>query len=90
MRIVLATAPTLGDRRPQVENLGIRYLAAVAREVGHDAVIIEATDSSASISDFTSWLLSERPDVVGFGVQFSQQARTTAQAADALHDARRR
>lgn len=82
MRIVLAAAPTPGERHRQAENLGLRYLVSVARKAGHVVTIIEATDRDIELGEFVAEVCAEKPDVIGFGIQFANQAKPTCTAAD--------
>jgi radical SAM superfamily enzyme YgiQ (UPF0313 family) len=85
MKLVLAAAPTPGDRHRQAENLGLRYLAACALSAGHDVSVLDGTDSGQSTEDYAERIAALRPDVVGFAVQFAAQALPTAEVAARVH-----
>jgi radical SAM superfamily enzyme YgiQ (UPF0313 family) len=87
MRLVLAAAPTPGNRHRQAENLGLRYLAAAASAAGHEVAVLDGTDTGLPVERFVEQVAAMSPSLVGFAVQFADQAGPTVQAADQLREA---
>ncbi len=76
MNILLVAPPDetqamLGAGRELIQNhepLGLLYIAAVARNKGHDVSIIDAHTESLDLVQIQTRLLAARPDILGFSV----------------------
>lgn len=69
------------------EHLGLGYLAAVARQAGHEVRIVDATAERLSASKALRTTLDAAPDVVGISVIFQETIPETMGLARALRQA---
>ena len=67
MRLLLVRPPRrdASDAGLSVPPLGLAYIAAVARDGGHDVEIIDAYALDMSWAEFQDQIRSRRPDVLG-------------------------
>ena len=67
MKLTLVRPPRrdANDSGLSVPPLGLAYIAAVARDLGHDVEILDAYALNMSWTDFESALAERKPDVLG-------------------------
>lgn len=68
MKLTLVRPPrrNASDAGLSVPPLGLAYIAAMARELGHSVEIIDAYATGMSWADFEDHIKTQRPEVVGF------------------------
>lgn len=81
MKAVLCSPPNFRQHVRHAESLGIRYLAAAARNAGHDVDVIDAHCWGWDIAKTVSAIVDSRPSLLGLQIIFHEQVSPALQIA---------
>lgn len=88
MKVTLIVPPELGSLdEERVEYLGIGYVAAVARQNGHQVDILDCRFRSMTHPQAAEAIIAQRPDVVGITACFAFDLTSGVKLAQALRAA---